>query len=46
MMQQSAQLFKQLEVAEAMHAFIFHRLDGNEELHVKLERVEADLAAA
>lgn len=46
MMRQRAMLFEQLEVAKAMRAFISHRLDGSEELRVKLERVEADLAAA
>lgn len=46
MMRQRAMLFEQLEVAEAMRAFISHRLDSTEELRVKLEQVEADLAAA
>ncbi|WJZ80866.1 hypothetical protein VitviT2T_000741 [Vitis vinifera] len=41
-----AQLFEWLDVAEAIRAFISHRLGNNEELCVKLERVEADLAVA
>lgn len=46
MMRQRTQLFKRLEVAEGMQAFISHRLGGREELCTKLERVKADLAAA
>ena len=33
-------------MAEAIQAFISHRLGSNEELCVKLERVETDLAVA
>ncbi|RVW40696.1 hypothetical protein CK203_101629 [Vitis vinifera] len=39
-------LFKQLEVAEAMRAFISYHSGDIEEMHSKLERVEADLTAA
>ena len=39
------QLFKRLEVAEAMYAFISHHPGGIEELHSQLEKVEAELAA-
>lgn len=46
MMQQRAQLFKRLEVAEAMRAFISYHPGDIEEMHSKLERVEADLATA
>lgn len=46
MMRQRTQLFKWLEVAEAMQAFISHHPGDIEELRAKLERVEADLAAA
>lgn len=46
MMRQRTQLFKLLEVAEAMQAFISHRLGDREELCAKLEQVKADLAAA
>ena len=46
MVRQCAILFEQLEVAEAMRTFISHRMSSNEELRVKLERVESDLAAA
>ncbi|RVW53136.1 hypothetical protein CK203_080644 [Vitis vinifera] len=46
MMRQRTQLFKRLEVAEAMQAFISHRLGGREELCAKLERVKVDLVAA
>ena len=46
MMRQRTQLFKRLEVAEAMQAFISHHPSGIEELRTKLERVEADLAVA
>ena len=45
-MWQCTQLFEWLDVAEAIRAFISHRLGGNEELYVKLERVEADLVVA
>ena len=40
------QLFKRLEVAEAMRAFISHHLGGIEELRSQLEKAEAELAAA
>lgn len=46
MMWQHAQLFKWLEVAEAMRTFISHHPNDIEEMHSKLERVEADLATA
>ena len=46
MMRTRAQLFKWLEVAEAMRAFISHHSGGIEEMHLKLKRMEADLAAA
>ena len=38
------QLFKRLEVAEAMRAFISQHPDGIEELRTRLEKVEAELA--
>lgn len=44
-MRQNTLLFERLKVAEAMRAFISHRLGDSEELCAKLERVEADLAA-
>lgn len=44
MMRQHALLFEWLEVAEAMRAFITHRLSGSEEVCDKLEQVESDLA--
>ena len=46
MMRTREQLFKRLEVAEAMKAFISHHLGGIEEMHSRLERMEADLANA
>ncbi|KAL6351384.1 hypothetical protein AAG906_035176 [Vitis piasezkii] len=46
MMCTCAQLFKWLEVAKAMRAFISHHPSGIEEMRSKLERVEADLATA
>ena len=46
MMHTHAQLFKRLEVAEAMRAFISHHPGGIEEMRLKLEMVEDDLAAA
>ena len=46
MMRTRAQLFKQLEVAEAMRAFISHHPGGIEEMRSKLERIEVDLAIA
>lgn len=45
MMQQRAQLFKRLEVAEAMRVFISHHPGNIEELYAKLEREETNLAA-
>lgn len=39
------QLFKRLEVADAMQAFISNHQGSFEEMRSKLERVEADLAA-
>ena len=46
MMRTCEQLFKWLEVAEAMRAFISHHPGGIEEMRSLLERVEADLATA
>nr|CAN72789.1 hypothetical protein VITISV_025818 [Vitis vinifera] len=46
MMRTHAQLFKRLEVAEAMRAFISHHPGDIEEMRLKLEMVENDLAAA
>ena len=46
MMRQCAQLFKWLEVPEAMRAFISHHPGGIEEMRSKLERIEVDLAIA
>ena len=46
MMHTREQLFKQLEVAEVMHAFIFHHPSGIKEMCSWLEMVEADLATA
>ena len=40
------QLFKRLEVAETMRAFISHHPSGIEELRSRLEKMEAELAAA
>ena len=45
-MRQRALLFERLEVAEALRAFITHRVGSGEELYIKLEQVEGDLAAA
>lgn len=39
-------LFKRLEVAESMRAFISHRMSSIEELYAKLEQVKSDLVAA
>ena len=39
------QLFKRLEMAEAMRAFISHHPSGIEELRSPLEKVDAELAA-
>lgn len=38
-------LSKLLKVAEFMRAFISHRLDGGEELRLRLKQSETDLAA-
>lgn len=38
-------LSKLLKVAEFMRAFISHRLDGDEELRLRLKQFETDLAA-
>ena len=46
MMHTREQLFKLLEVAKAMRAFISHHLGGIEELRSRLEKVEAELVAA
>ena len=46
MMHTREQLFKRLEVAEAMGAFISHHPGGIEELRSRLEKVEAEMAAA
>ena len=46
MMHTREQLFKRLEVAKAMLAFISHHSGGIEELPSRLEKVEAELAAA
>lgn len=46
-MVQRRELFSELlRVVEHMKAFITHRIDGEEELHVRLEQSETDLAAA
>ena len=42
MMPQRVQLFKRLEVAKAMRAFISHYPGDIEEMRSKLERVETD----
>ena len=39
-------VFEWLKVAEAMRAFISHRLGGGEDLCTRLERVENDLTVA
>ena len=46
MMRTREQLFKRLEVAEAMRAFISQHRGGIEEPRTRLEKVEAELAAA
>ena len=46
MMRTREQLFKWLEVAEAMRTFISHHPGCIEELRSRLEKVEAELAAA
>ena len=45
MMHTCEQLFKRLEVAEAMRAFISHHPGGVEEMRSRLEKAEAELAA-
>ena len=46
MMHTREQLFKLLEVAKAMRAFISHHPGDIEELRSRLEKVETELAAA
>ena len=46
MMHTREQLFKRLEVAEAMRAFISHHPGGIEELRSRLEKMEAKLVVA
>ena len=46
MMHTCEQLFKRLEVAEAILTFISHHPSGVKELRSRLEKVEAELAAA
>lgn len=43
MMHTREQLFKRLEVIEAMCTFISHHLGGIEEMRSRLEKVEAEL---
>lgn len=43
LMRQRALLFKWLEVAETMRAYIAHNIDDNEELQAKMETVEGKL---
>lgn len=45
MVRQRTLLFEQLEVAEAMRAFISHRMSRGEELSAMLEQADNDLAA-
>ena len=44
MMHMRKQLFKRLEVAEAMRAFISHHSSDVEEMRSQLEKAEAELA--
>lgn len=45
-MVQQRELFSELlRVADHMKAFISHRMDGEEELHLRLEQFETNLAA-
>lgn len=44
MVRQRTLLFEQLEVAEAMRAFISHRMSRGEELSAMLEQADNDLA--
>lgn len=46
LMRQNAQLFKLLEAAKTMRAYIAHNMDGNEELRVGLEAADGELAVA
>lgn len=46
MVRQHTLLFEQLEVVEAMRAFISHRMSEGEELHARLERAKNNLVAA
>ena len=39
-------VFEWLKFAEAMRAFVSHRLGGGEDLYTRLERVETDLTVA
>lgn len=39
-------LFEQLEIVEAMRAFISHRMSGGEELRTRLERAKNNLVVA
>lgn len=45
MVRQRELLSELLKVSESMRAFISHRLDGGEELRLRLEQSETDLAA-
>lgn len=45
-MRQRALLFKRLEAAKAMKAYISHNMNDSEKLHAKLKIVEGELAAA
>lgn len=45
-MRQNAQLFKQLEAAETMRAYIAHNMDDREEHRVGLEAADGELAVA
>lgn len=46
LMRQHTLLFKQLEVAEAMRAYIAQHIDDSEDLSFKLKLVESELTAA
>ena len=46
MMHTCEQLFKRLEVAEVVRAFISHHPSGIEKLRSRLEKVKAELAVA
>lgn len=46
-MVQRHELFSELlRVTDHMKAFVFHRMDDEEDLHLRLEQSETDLAAA